>query len=298
MTTTGTRVIAGLALTVATLGLIQCDRQRSDAPVADAPSAMPRPTAQTALSRGELIAALAQAGSAFSAVGHGGADATIAGRTFEISLPFGCRGPDVSEPPGRGLARWGWSPDRASIALGLTPDDLTRSALVVPAGETPTWDRVEGYWIDRPWLADDTCPRPASPAPAVPVPENAPVRGATPARTAAGPVIEIRPLTLPPSPQTAGLVVIQGAEASRLGHRRGQAYSFVVRGSAEQPAQPPVDGYRLVLSGRVGSFPDGRPIRCASESPDRRPVCLAAIELDRVAFETASGELLSEWRPG
>lgn len=298
MTNTGTRVTAAFALTVAALGLIQCDRQRGVAPDADAPSATPRPTAQTALNRGELITALAQAGSAFSADRPGGADATIAGRTFEISLPFGCRGPDVSEPGGRGLARWGWSSDRTSILLGLKPDDLTRSSLVVPAGETPAWDRVEGYWIDRPWLADDACPRSASPAPAVPVPDTAPVRIATPARSAAGPVIEIRPLTLPPSPQTAGLVVIQDAEASRLGRRRGQAYSTVVRGSGEQPARPPVDGYRLVLSGRVGSFPDGRPIRCTSESPDRRPVCLAAIGLDRVAFETASGELLSEWRPG
>lgn len=228
------------------------------------------------------------------AAGSTAAAPMIAGRSFEIRLPFGCGGPDMSEPGTAGLARWVWSPDRASIRLTLTPANLTRSPLVVSAGQTPTWDQVEGYWIARPWLAGDACPRstPAGPALA-----PAAARSAEPAGVPGGPVIEIRPLTLPPSPQTAGVVVIQGAEASRLGREQGQAYSFVVRGRSGRTARPPADGYRLVLSGRVGSFPDGRAIRCTSDGPDRRPVCLAAVELDRVAFEDAAGALLSEWRP-
>ena len=32
--------------------------------------------------------------------------------------------------------------------------------------------------------------------------------------------------------------------------------------------------------------------------PDQRPVCIGAVRLDRVAFEDASGKLLSEWRGG
>ncbi len=293
MTRLRARTTAGLALIAAAAGLVQCDRQRGDSPVADTPSPTPRPTSQTALNRAELVAALAQAGSVF-ATGSAAAGPMITGRTFEVRLPFGCGGPDVSEPGTAGLARWAWSPDRASIRLALTPADLTRSPLVIPAGQTPTWDRVDGYWIARPWLAGDSCPRSAPPAPAFSA--AAPAGNAGPAEGA--PVIDIRPLTLPPSPQTAGLAVIQGAETSRLGRRPGEAYSFVVRGSGDQPVRSPADGYRLVLSGRIGVFPDGRAIRCTSDSPDRRPVCLAAVELDSVAFEDAAGNRLSEWRPG
>ena len=54
-----------------------------------------------------------------------------------------------------------------------------------------------------------------------------------------------------------------------------------------------------MLEGRLGAFPDGRTIRCHAEGPDQRPVCVAAVQLDRVAFEDgASGATLSEWRKG
>lgn len=290
MTRRRARAATGLALICAAVGLTQCDRDRAEPPVADAPA--PTPSApQTALSRVDIVAALAQAGSSHAGGGSAGAGPMIAGRSFEVKLPFGCAGPDASTGVGAGLARWAWSQDRASISLTLTPADLTRSPLVVRAGETPTWDRVDGYWIARPWLAGDACPRSAPPAPV------AAAGAPSPSTPGGSPVIEILTLRLPPSPQTAGLAVIQGVEASRLGRRQGEAYSFTVRGSGDQPVQPPADGYRLVLSGRIGSFPDGQAIRCASDSPDRRPVCLAAVELDSVAFEDSAGNRLSEWRP-
>lgn len=283
------RTTAGLALITASVGLVQCDRERAEAPVADAPPPLPGPAPQAALDRAGLVAALAQAGSVFAAGGPPGDGPGIGGRTFEIRLPFGCSGPDASEAAPAGLARWAWSPDRASIRLSLTPADLTESPLVLPIGETPIWDGVEGYWIARPWLASDTCPRPATPPATI-------VRTPGEGETAAATEI-VLPIPLPPSPQTAGLVVIAGSDASRLGRRPGEAYSFVVRGSGDQPPRPPAGGYRLVLSGRIGAFPGGRAIRCTSENPDRRPVCLVAVELDHVAFEDASGARLSEWRP-
>lgn len=283
------RTIAGLALT-ASVGLAQCDRDRPTPPTADAPPAAPTPTAQTALNRDEVVAALAQAASVFAAGAPEGEGPAIAGRTFEIRLPFGCSGPDASGAAPTGLAHWAWSADRTTIRLSLTPADLTRSPLLVPAGQTPGWDKVEAYWIARPWLAGETCPRPRTAPPVEVVPPAAEGDGAHEPEA-------VRPIPLPPSPQTAGLVVIEGPEASRLGRRRGEAYGFVVRGSGDQPPSPPVGGYRLVLSGRIGAFPGGRAIRCAADGPDRRPVCLAAIDLDHVAFEDAVGNRLSEWRP-
>ena len=282
--------IVATVLVGAAVGLAQCDREPVQPSVVDAPT--PAPSApQTALGRADIVAALAQAGSAYAGGGPTGTGQMIAGRSFEAIMPFGCAGPDGSAIAG--LARWTWSQDRASISLKLTPDDLTRSPLVVRAGQTPTWDQVDGYWIARPWLAGDTCPRPVKPVPAAPVSATDAPRPSS----VTGPVIEILTLPLPPSPQTAGLAVIRGADGSRLGRREGEAYDFVVRGSGNQPVKPPADGFRLVLSGRIGSFPDGQPIRCASDHPDRRPVCLAAVELDGVAFEDAAGNRLSEWRP-
>ena len=56
-------------------------------------------------------------------------------------------------------------------------------------------------------------------------------------------------------------------------------------------------GYRLVLEGRFAAFPDGRSIHCRAETPDQRPLCIAAAQLDRVAFEDAdTGSVISEWR--
>jgi len=283
MTTRRASTAVALALIATAAGLAQCDRV--EPPAADAPAPAPR-SPQTTLSRADIVAALAHAGS-----NRADADPMIAGRTFEVKLPFGCDGPDASATGAAGLARWAWSPDRASIRLTLTPDDLTRSPLVVRPGQTPAWDSVEGYWIARPWLADDICP----PTPAA---TAAAVEPGGQGATSNAPAVEIlRPFTPPPSPQTSGMAVVRGTEASRLGRRAGEAYSFVVRSSGDRPPGAPVGGYRLILAGRISAFPDGRAIRCTSESPDRRPVCLAAVELDRVAFEDASGARLSEWRP-
>ena len=65
-----------------------------------------------------------------------------------------------------------------------------------------------------------------------------------------------------------------------------------------QPPPAPTGGYRLILEGRMSAFADGRAIRCRASSPDQRPVCIGAVQLDRVAFEDAGGAVLSEWRPG
>jgi hypothetical protein len=59
---------------------------------------------------------------------------------------------------------------------------------------------------------------------------------------------------------------------------------------------PLAGGYRLALEGRFAAFPDGRAVRCWSESPDHHPICAFAVTLTRVAFERADRELIAEWR--
>lgn len=132
-------------------------------------------------------------------------------------------------------------------------------------------EAVEGFWLARPWLRSEGCPAAMDAA--------AGARGA-------------------PARQTLALVALYDEAGSRMGRRDGKAYTYRVRGEASRPAALPIGGYRLVLEGRLGIFPDGKTIRCKADGPDQRPVCIAAVQMDRVAFETSEGLMLSEWRAG
>jgi hypothetical protein len=271
------RYAPATALAVASLLLVQCERKPEPAPAPAPPAAEPAPPPKPIvvappppLGRAEILDALSAAASAYAAGEAPSAD-LLAGRAFAIRMPFGCGGPAPAAPDG--LAQWTWGPQQKTIKLSLTPADWTKSPLIAaPQGEAP-WEAAEGFWIARPWMTAETCP--------------AAFDSAAPTGTA------------PASPQTAGLVAVFDAEGSRFGRRNGRAYSFTVRPSGETPLTLPDRGYRVLLEGRLGAFPDGRAIRCRAEGPDQRPICVAAVQLDRVAFEDgASGAVLSEWRKG
>lgn len=270
---------------VATVGLLLVSCQREAEPVAPPPEATPpaasspetpplNPAVNPALDRRELLTAVAAAASNYAAGASPAAADPLVGRQFDVRLAFGCEGPEA--PPahgaaGDGLARWSWGPERQTIRLSLTPGDWTRSALIAGAGQD-RWEAVEGFWVSRAWLNADGCPS---------------VR-ADP--LASGPAA--------PSPQTVGLAAVFEAGGSRLGRRNGRAYAHTIRAAGDAAPEAPAGGYRVRLEGRIAAFPDGRAIRCRAANPDQRPVCVAAVQLDRVAFETAGSETLSEWRPG
>lgn len=259
--------------------LSACDRsQPPEAPVEATPvvEAPPEPQiapSSLALDRRAMLDGLRRAASNYaSGILPQEADALV-GRRFSVSLAFGCRGPEPSaEGQTEGLARWSWAPERRAIQLSMTPGDWTASALVAGAGGT-SWEAVEGFWVPRPWMEGGGCPA-----------------------LTADPLTSGPPA---PSPQTVGLAAVFDADGSRLERRNGRAYVFSVRPEGEaETVSAPRDGYRVRLEGRVGAFPDGQAIRCRAAGPDQRPVCIAAVRLDRVAFETAAGETLSEWRTG
>lgn len=279
------RFLPVLAVLVASIGLVQCDRE-TEAPEAIAPEVVPEIAIETrplgpppGLTRAELINALAQAASVHTAGSTAQGEDALVGRTFSLHLPFGCSGPSTTETPENAIAQWTWGPGQDTIRLTMTPGDWTTSPLVAgavtstdaPATATVTWEAVEGFWIARPWLATEACP----------------------ASTLS------QSISAPPSPQTAGLASVFTTDSSRLGRRDGRAYTHVIRAEGDVPLAPPAAGYRLVLEGRVVAFPNGRATRCVSYSPDQRPTCVAAVQLDKVAFEDGTtGETLSEWRPG
>jgi hypothetical protein len=266
--------LARAGAAVAVVLLAGCSRGEEPAPpqkTAAAPPEKPPVLAPPpALGRAELLDAMDDAASAYAAgVVPQGVDPLV-GRTFVVRTPFGCMGPRSEKEARPGLARWNTASQGRTIELGLAPADWTKTPLMASAVTDKVWETVEGYWIDRPWLKTETCP-------------------ATP-QAGAG-------FTALPSPQTMGLAAVFAPEDSRLSRRKGRPYSFTVRGSGDVLPLPPPQGYRLVLEGRITAFPDGRAVNCRSEGPDQRPVCILAVQLDRVAFEDGgTGAQISEWR--
>jgi hypothetical protein len=264
------------ASAAASLALPGCER-RAEAPsppppVAaqpSAPAAPAPPLPPPPLGRGELLAALDAARSAYAA-GEPDPEESLAARRFSIREAFGCAGARAAtdEP---GVASATWDPKAKSVDISLVPADV--SGLLIVGEDAARWEAAEGYWITHPWLRSGDCPaaRPSEAAPQVAEAPSAPPR------------------------RTDGLAAVFEREGSRVGRRSGKPFSLTLR---DEAAPPPPAGYRLVLEGRLAAFASGRAVRCQAHGADERPVCLAAAVVDRVAIESADGKLLKEWRLG
>lgn len=263
-------ILAVVALILAILWL-----QPSPKP-APPPPAPPEPVAKPVavkappppLDRTDLIRAaetLASDAAPPAATAPAGRDPLI-DRAFRLRIPFGCDGPQIGA--GTSQAYYEVDAQRRTVKLLASPADLANHPLVTQGPGAGEIEALETFWIPRPWSRSDACPpRRERPAPATPT---------------------------PPSPPTLGLGAIFETETSRLGRRGARPYELVRKVPAG--ADLPLKGaYALVLEGRLAAFPSGTALRCWTESPDHRPVCVYAVVLDRVAFETASGEPLAEW---
>ena len=301
MSITTTRLAAPLALAAALPLLTWCQRPPEPAAPAD-PAPPPTVVLDSTLNRAALLAALTEAGTAL-ADGQT-RDAALTGRTVSVRLPFGCGGEAAVASEAGGLPRLVRNAD-GSLTLTITPEDLGASALV-PAtreGAVDKWEAVEGFWIARPGSGLDACP--ASAALAAPAPDLAPSPAQTAIKTPAeGKTAEAKTVddvTAPPIVQperSAGLAAVLETGGSRLGRRQGQAYVHVIRGEKGVAPTPAPGGYALRLEGRLTAFADGKAVHCVQKDAESRPVCVAALRLDRLAFEDgATGALLSEWRP-
>jgi hypothetical protein len=283
---------SGAAVTATVLGLYSltlggCSRGPETSP-ADKPAAAPThievpspPLLPPPLGRAALLQAIASARSAFAA-GQADTAPGLTGRRFAIRQAFGCQGTSGSDASAGGgaipgVARWTWGRKQQTIEISLTPADWTTAPALTAEGSA--WEAVEGYWLTRPWLWTEGCPTGAA------SPENADGTSRPSPESASGGAALV-----------SGLAAVFAPESSRLGRRDGKAFALTLRGDAS--LEPPANGYRLVIEGRFAAFPEGRAIRCHASSVDQAPVCVAAAEIDRVAFEDSDGKLLKEWRPG
>ena len=290
MSITTTR-LAPIALAAALPVLTSCQKPSEPAaPEAPAP-APPTVVLDSTLNRAALLAALSEARTA-TADGRP-RDAALSGRTVSVRLPFGCDGAGSTEQAQPGLPTLARGDD-GSLMLKVLPEDLAASDLVVTPGAdgaaTPSpWEAVEGFWIARPWSGLDAC-RPGEPAlMAVQTAEE----------TEAEDELKVGGIASPAGTErTSGLAAVFETGGSRLGRRQGQAYVHVIRGDKGVDPTPAPGGYALRLEGRLTAFADGKAVHCVQKDAESRPVCVAALRLDRLAFEDgATGALLSEWRP-
>lgn len=267
-----------------------CERVASEptaTPEADPPTVVVAPPV---LDRTALLDEIDRAASNFAS-GTGQANLSLAGRRFKVRQPMGCGGPltegDVAAP---GLGSLNVIERSGDLRLALGVANWTND---IGGGAASTgWEVAEGFWLSWPWMRGESCPRPpltAAVSQAADDDIDASARGTESPEVVTSPAV-------PQTSQTAALVSVFEEGGSRLSRRMGRAYEFVLRGQNGVPAVADAEGYRVVFEGRMAAFDDGQSIRCRAAAVDQRPVCTAAVHLERVAFETSKGQLLAEWR--
>jgi hypothetical protein len=243
----------------------------------------PFPVAEPPMGRGGLLRAVAEVASE-AALGREAAELQdrLDGTRFEVRIRFGCA--SAAQPSNSGDAPFSVRFDTKLRALrvrakpDITLDDPDIAAL---AGEEI--EAVEGFWMYRPWLLADGCPEALSRSAASSSASAPSSRGEAAAPTAGW----------GHSPRV-GLASFFTSEDSRAGRRNERAYEATkVLAEDERPS---VQGYNLVLSGRLRKLPAGQVIRCRLVSPSLPPECVVSAAFDRVRIEMpGTNALLAEW---
>lgn len=230
------------------------------------PKAPALPLPEPPLDRRQLLLAFAAAADAAASGRAMPADnASLVGKSFAIRLPFGCAGPMKEDA--KDWAGWTYNPKTKALKLTAQPEIWDSASWVHELAGELLFDAAEGFWIRRPWTSSQSCPKTANGEAAAAVPQ---------------------------ARNTVGIVQFFAPGSSRTLRRGGRPYAVTVK-AAQELTDAPRD-YGLLLSGRIVGFPDGQPIHCFNEAANLVPVCLIAVEFDRVAFEdVAYGNVLSEW---
>lgn len=246
------------------------DPTASAIPTIQPPAPAPTLSLQPA-TRADILAAVASAADATAAgLPLPQANLTLADRTFELHLPFGC-GPSTG-------STWGQvRRDSATsvLRINVTPERFGQDTRIAATATDETFDAIEGFWIERPWTTAEACPRPAPTAAA-----EAPGSAAKPQ---------------PATSQSVAIAQFFKPDAPRTSQRRNRPYTYV--GKPEPAESAPVGPMQLKLTGRITGFADGQPVHCHAGDPAAAPLCVVAVEFTGVGIEAAqSGDILTEWK--
>ncbi len=232
---------------------------------------VPIPAPEPPLDRERLLVAAMRAASDFAA----GADdrerqKQLAGRKFEFRIRFGC-----GWASGGSAAPFSWSMNGTTGALKVrATQDLSPNDPPVEALAGQSFETVEGFWVRRPWLLGAVCPRTAEPA------------STEQAASGAEPKLE----------RNVGIAQFFTPTGPRTLRRSGRAYEATKRLEA---GDRPVEGFDLLLAGRLAPLPDGRVIACTASLAGDRPTCVISVEFGKVSIERAdTREQLAQWGDG
>lgn len=236
----------------------------------DVPSA-PAPEKPSVLQRGDIIAAAYRAADAHAAGRPVPREVTeLAGRRFDLVIPFGCDGPAPADS--KAPLRWRYDEKQQTLRIHVARTNW-RSADWGIEDPDPAGPGAEGFWISRPWTSSESCAR----------------SGGTVLVTGAEAV------TLPG--QTLAVAQFGSGEAGS-DRSASRAFDLVKRLALDRFNS--ADGFRLRLAGRVRAQGGRPPILCFQPAGgEQRPICVVSVSFEEVAVEIASsGERLGTWPLG
>ncbi len=292
---------AALALTLAACGAERTQEQNLEEAASNLANLMPIPATAPTLDRSGLIDAAEEAASAFATgTDDSGLQRSMSGRRFAFRMAFGCPGyplPDAGAPAMRLKVREDGKSYEVRATFSL---DAAEAGLAKPADDAkgtpspdalPVVEAVEGFWIQRPWLRAEQCPK-------YPIQPIETKRDGEPGAADAKGAIDKPTLAKIAPDRTIGLARFFTSADSRVGARAGRDYVKVAT-IAESTKPPP--GVFLVVEGRLRAWPDGKVIECRDAMDEGRPTggrpsCIIGTTIDRVAFERADDRsVIAEW---
>lgn len=227
-----------------------------------------------------LLAAAHAASAAAAGTNDMAAQRTLEGKRFDVRIRFGCpmAGP-VAPNPNEGPFNVRFDEKARTLRVRASPD-LTLDdpqAAAIAGGKA---EAVEGFWMYRPWLLEARCPV---------VPKPAGLEADAPAFPS-----ESGKESPEPAGVRVGLAQFYTEEDARTGRRDGRPFEATKVLEADQ--KPSVQGYDLVLSGRLAPAPGGKIVNCRVESASAPPDCIVSADIERVRIERpGTNELVAEW---
>lgn len=264
-------IAAGLAAAIMVggggflLGRRTAPQPAPPAPVAPPPVPAPKPEAERLLRRADLVMLARDMADAWSTRGAPPIDLhRLAGRRFELVLPFGCGGP--TGPDERSPMQWSYDAEAQRLRVSVAP---TRWEAADWGYDPADGRQAEGFWIARPWSSSERCPAGGTP--------SAPVG--------------TEPITLPGQSLAVAQFLPAGSESLLA---RGGRPMEVVRRVAPADLDPAA-GFRVRITGRIERDPE--PGRCVQPGgTEQRPICLLKVRMDEIRIENGADDgVLGRW---
>ena len=258
-----------------------------------APAAMPtiapeRPkVGPLALERAELLALADSAADAAASGGDASAQVTaMAGRRFDLVLPFGCDGPD--DPKSTADLRWHYEPDQKTLRISVNPERWPVEEWgLAPAASDDAM--LQGFWIPRPWSSATRCPEIAAARP-TPSPMATPAKALAPAPSTSA----TAPAPVEAAEHTLAIARLVKDDRSA----RSRPFEIVQRIDLDGADQ--ARGFRLRVIGRIDPASGMAPIRCIQPGgAQQRPRCLIAATFTELRIENPlDNKVLATWPLG